>query len=737
MAKLTRQNRKLRSTLRSKSPHPSRRRKQASGSEGEEESEEEEEESEEESEESGNESESTEPMSSEEEGSSRRSRGRSASRRTAKSKGRGKGRAKSKSRSKFMMSVQRTGIEGEEDSFEEKGENEENFASSEKLLVEIDNEYKAVLDATRDTLLDKIKKLKEVQGMATDWFDETGSLGVENQVEGAIGALEIQLLEMDVKLQELAESQREREQKGEEESKENDPPNEGEQNEMFWHQRCLESVECILMHKEEVLKQEFERDCAKEWNRRKLERVYAIVDGEGFGRDGIYRQDRNGCMEMYVGEFDDDPPGERSMRELWEEYVGGEMPDDLLKKERLDKEIMQIGKHEHLKQLEESQELERSGPTFRMMRRGKPAERREWWEEYFFSKGGSGEDPEPSITFGEIENPNEAQGEEESKSEEFDEVEEEESPKDLVIAGQNLRTREQWLKNEMAKVGEDLSDQKVIDEIDQVTLEVGKIESKLQEMGMGSRGSNDSSKKSKSEPEGMPKGETKSEDAEKKQVVSYASTLMKSVKKEDGSRDPSFQKAIEESAKALMEQREKEKQQEEIGEAIYQSIVELSKEEIEDPPSYEEEEAVREVKAVSLKLLQSEERKKELEKKEKQVEEEEAILRSVQDASKKTAAEELLKVHIDAAVKASTEELKLQLRREVVREVVVPMKLKEISKECAEAQALSKALNEEMAKVEEKRRKAKANAASLTERMPLRITGKKPQPLMGVQKARH
>ena len=123
-----------------------------------------------------------------------------------------------------------------------------------------------------------------------------------------------------------------------------------------------------------------------------------------------------------------------------------------------------------------------------------------------------------------------------------------------------------------------------------------------------------------------------------------------------------------------------------------------------------------------------------LEKKEKQAEEEEAILRSVKDASKKTAAEELLKVHIDAAVKASTEEIKLQIRREVVRAVVVPMKLKEISKECAEAQALSKAPNEEMAKVEEKRRKAKANAASLTERMSLRITGKgqsKSQPLMG------
>ena len=76
-----------------------------------------------------------------------------------------------------------------------------------------------------------------------------------------------------------------------------------------------------------------------------------------------------------------------------------------------------------------------------------------------------------------------------------------------MIAGQNLRVREQWLKSEMAKVGEDLSNEKVMDEINQVTLEVGKIESRLQEMGKGSQGSNGSSKESKSEPEGIPKGE--------------------------------------------------------------------------------------------------------------------------------------------------------------------------------------------------------------------------------------
>ena len=53
------------------------------------------------------------------------------------------------------------------------------------------------------------------------------------------------------------------------------------------------------------------------------------------------------------------------------------------------------------------------------------------------------------------------------------------------------------------------------------------------------------------------------------------------------------------------------------------------------------------------------------------------------------AAEELLKKQIDEALKALAEKIK----RQVVQEVVVPMKLKEISRECAEAQALSKALN--------------------------------------------
>ena len=131
------------------------------------------------------------------------------------------------------------------------------------------------------------------------------------------------------------------------------------------------------MGHEEELKKEFERDCVKEWNKRRLAREYATVDGEGFGRDGIYRVDRFGCMEMYVGEFDEDPPSEPTLTEQWEYYVGGEPPPgDLLKQEQLDNELMRIGRHEHMKQLgriekEESVVLKSSGPSLRMMRKGK------------------------------------------------------------------------------------------------------------------------------------------------------------------------------------------------------------------------------------------------------------------------------------------------------------------------------------------------------------------------------
>ena len=172
--------------------------------------EEEEDDSEEESEDS-EESEDTELMSSEEEEeapprrSKSKERGRSAPRRTAKEK-------KPKGRSQRMMSVQRSDIECE-DSFEEKGGIEEGFAASEKLVVEIDHEYKDLLERTRGVLLAKVDKLMEVaKGNAGEWFDETGSLSVENQLKGAIRELRRQVLDIDVKLMELAESHHEREQ---------------------------------------------------------------------------------------------------------------------------------------------------------------------------------------------------------------------------------------------------------------------------------------------------------------------------------------------------------------------------------------------------------------------------------------------------------------------------------------------------------------------------------------------
>ena len=94
-----------------------------------------------------------------------------------------------------------------------------------------------------------------------------------------------------------------------------------------------------------------------------------------------------------------------------------------------------------------------------------------------------------------------------------------------MIASQNLRVREQWLKKEMSTVGADPKHEKVMDEINQVTLEVAKIESRLMDMGKGSQERSDSSEESKSAPEGMPKGETEKGDAGG-QVASYAGTLI-------------------------------------------------------------------------------------------------------------------------------------------------------------------------------------------------------------------
>jgi hypothetical protein len=89
----------------------------------------------------------------------------------------------------------------------------------------------------------------------------------------------------------------------------------------------------------------------------------------------------------------------------------------------------------------------------------------------------------------------------------------------------------------MSTVGADPKHEKVLDEINQVTLEVAKIESRLVDMGKGSQYRNGSAEESKSASVGMPKGETKEGDAGG-QVASYAGTLMKNVEKGSGSRDP-------------------------------------------------------------------------------------------------------------------------------------------------------------------------------------------------------
>ena len=105
-------------------------------------------------------------------------------------------------------------------------------------------------------------------------------------------------------------------------------------------------------------------------------------------------------MEMCVGGFDEDPPSEPSARELWEQYVGGEPPANVLKNEQLDKEHMRIGKHEHMKQLDETKrklDFAASGPTVRMMFVGKRTKntKKKSKKEIFFERGERrGRDPE-------------------------------------------------------------------------------------------------------------------------------------------------------------------------------------------------------------------------------------------------------------------------------------------------------------------------------------------------------
>ena len=64
----------------------------------------------------------------------------------------------------------------------------------------------------------------------------------------------------------------------------------------------------------------------------------------------------------------------------------------MLEKERLDKELMRIGKHEHMKQLDETKrelDFDTSGPTLRMMFTGKRSKntKKKSKKEFFFERG--------------------------------------------------------------------------------------------------------------------------------------------------------------------------------------------------------------------------------------------------------------------------------------------------------------------------------------------------------------
>ena len=87
----------------------------------------------------------------------------------------------------------------------------------------------------------------------------------ENSIKGAIRELRRQILDIDAKLMELAESEQEREKKkGKEESKDGDPS-------LVVSQENEQAEQALMLH-EEVLAAEFRSDCATEWNRRRLTR---------------------------------------------------------------------------------------------------------------------------------------------------------------------------------------------------------------------------------------------------------------------------------------------------------------------------------------------------------------------------------------------------------------------------------------------------------------------------------
>ena len=78
-----------------------------------------------------------------------------------------------------------------------------------KNAKQADEDYKVLLETQRVAVLGKIDKLKASTEGTEDWFDETGTLSVENLLKSTMRELEKRLLEIDMQLGKLAESQQE------------------------------------------------------------------------------------------------------------------------------------------------------------------------------------------------------------------------------------------------------------------------------------------------------------------------------------------------------------------------------------------------------------------------------------------------------------------------------------------------------------------------------------------------
>ena len=239
-----------------------------------------------------------------------------------------------------MMSVRQTDGEGEA-LFEEMGGSCEDIASSEKLVKQANEDYKVLLETQRGAVLGKIGKLKAMTEGTEDWFDETGTLSVENLLKSTMRELEKRLLEIDMQLEKMAESQQEV--LGETPESKEDEVRLSVEND----RESIERNERLLMMGEERStknQEELELEWAKEWDKRRSERVYSSVDGEEFGREGSFESIASDTWRRTSESLTTTLPQESTLTEDWEEYVGGAPPPELLKQERLENVHMRIGK---------------------------------------------------------------------------------------------------------------------------------------------------------------------------------------------------------------------------------------------------------------------------------------------------------------------------------------------------------------------------------------------------------